>query len=165
MEADDAPLRFVADDMLGKLARWLRILGCDTAYHATISDAELLAVAARETRTLLTRDTSLLKRRAVGPHLLIRFDAPRKQLRQVVEEFGLDTEQLLFSRCLICNDPVVRVDKQKVAGKVPEYTYATQEAFSRCPRCGRIYWAGTHHQRARQWLIDMRGEDAEQPEG
>ena len=156
MTADDSPVRFAVDDMLGKLAKWLRLLGYDTVYHRSISDAKLLAIAASGERVLLTRDTDLLKRSSVGPHVFIQFDAPKDQLRQVVEELGLDTEHFLFSRCLICNNRVVPADKEDVSGKVPAYTFSTQEAFSQCPQCGRIYWAGTHHQKAREWLTDVK---------
>ena len=155
MTRDDVPIRFIVDDMLGKLAKWLRVLGYDTAYYTSISDAHLLALATREKRIVLTRDTEIFKRWSVGPHLFIEHDAPKEQLRQVVQAFHLDTKSFLFSRCLVCNEPVIAVDKEKVADKVPEYTYATQETFHQCPTCGRIYWAGTHHQNAREWLADI----------
>ena len=155
MAIEDLPIRFIVDDMLGKLAKWLRILGYDTIYHTFMPDADLLAMATRERRTLLTRDTELLKREAIGPHLFIEYDAPKQQLRQVVQALHLDTKRFLFSRCLICNERIVPVDREKVADRVPAYTYATQEGFSQCPTCGRIYWAGTHHQKAREWLADV----------
>jgi uncharacterized protein with PIN domain len=76
--------------------------------------------------------------------VFVRSDHPREQLRQVVEELGLDVEKKLFSRCLICNQELVSVGKQDVRDKVPIYTYATQSRFYECPGCGRVYWPGTH---------------------
>lgn len=155
MAADEASVRFIADDMLGKLAKWLRILGFDTAYSPVIPDDELSAMARAESRVLLTRDTKLLARWAGGPCLFIRHDAPSRQLSQVLRELHLDPRRRLFSRCLICNRPVVPVDREEVRGRVPQYTFDTQQAFSQCPQCRRIFWAGTHHQRATQWLAHL----------
>lgn len=138
-------LRFIADAMLGKLAKWLRILGCDVAFDPDISDREIADRGRREGRIILTRDTLLIRRRDVrGNHFLVHGDGYRDQLRQVVTRFAIDPEGGIFTRCVRCNEPLTEVEKDQVAGKVPPYVYATQEFFGSCTRCGRIYWKATH---------------------
>jgi uncharacterized protein with PIN domain len=138
-------MRFLADAMLGKLAKWLRILGCDVAYDPDISDREIAERGRRERRVILTRDTLLIRKREVRDnHFLVYGDSYRDQLRQVVAHFAIDPEGGLFTRCVRCNEPLAEVDKLQVVGKVPPYVYETQESFGSCPRCGRIYWKATH---------------------
>ncbi len=155
-------MKFIADDMLGKLAKWLRIMGYDTVYHSSISDGELLQRGAMENRIILTRDTHLVARTSPDKLLLIRYDNIWEQLRQVVEELNLNVRGYLMTRCSVCNCKVISVDKQSVEGKVPDYVFQTQSEFSRCPQCERIYWKGTHYQRMRQRLRCIRGERNEQ---
>jgi len=137
--------RFIADGMLGKLATWLRILGCDVEYYPDIPDAEIVERALRTGRILLTRDTLLIRRRkARDNHFFVMGDGWRDQLRQVVEAFGIDPAGRFFTRCVRCNAPLEAIDKPLVAGRVPPYVYETQDAFSACPSCGRLYWKATH---------------------
>lgn len=137
--------RFLADGMLGKLATWLRILGCDVEYFGDLPDEELVERALRTGRTILTRDTLLVRRRkARDNHLFVAGDGWREQLRQVVAAFGIDPAAHLFTRCVRCNEPLVPIEKSRVAGRVPPYVYETQEAFNACPSCGRLYWKATH---------------------
>ena len=138
-------VRFMADAMLGKLAQWLRILGCDAAFDPEISDREIAERGLREGRVILTRDTLLVRRRDVRDNcFLVHGDGYRDQLRQVVARFAIDPAAGLFTRCVRCNEPLAEVDRLQVAGKVPPYVYETQEAFGSCARCGRIYWKATH---------------------
>jgi uncharacterized protein with PIN domain len=139
----EAAVRFVADVMVGKLARWLRILGFDTAYSNKYEDDEILRIAQDEGRIILTRDTGLVSRRTNARFLFIEDDHYRAQLRQVLETFGLK-EFNVFSRCIECNTPLKSVDKEAVFEKVPPFVYLTQEQFAVCPSCNRIYWHGTH---------------------
>jgi uncharacterized protein len=150
----DAP-RFLADAMLGRLATWLRILGYDAEYFRG-EDEDLLRRAWREGRLLLTRDTRLLRRRSRGtrdptdtlpPHLLIRSDHVAEQLRQVVVTLGLDPGAPLGHRCLRCNVALGPRTKADVLGLVPEFVWSHHQEFWDCPRCRRIYWAGSHRQR------------------
>lgn len=134
--------RFVADVMLGRLARWLRALGHDTLYFRDASDARLLGIALREDRRLLTRDTSLA-RRARGAGLLIRSEDLDAQIREVTAACGLTTRAPL-SRCLECNGTLLRREPGEVRDRVPPYTFATQSEFWTCAGCGRVFWAGTH---------------------
>lgn len=134
--------------MLGKLARWLRVLGCDVEYFPFIGDAELVARATRTGRLILTRDTLLVRRRgARGNHFLVSGDHFRDQLRQVVERFAIDPAGRFLTRCLECNDLLAEIGKDNVRDRVPPYVYATQEVFRSCPLCGRLYWQGTHREK------------------
>ncbi|HEX5757928.1 MAG TPA: Mut7-C RNAse domain-containing protein [Thermoanaerobaculia bacterium] len=145
--------RLFADAMLGALARWLRVLDLDTAYDPGLDDAALVARAAAEGRTILTRDRKLLERRLARDHLLVRFDAVPEQLRQVVEELALRPDPArLFSRCLRCNAPLAAVPAEAARPHVPPFVARTQESFRRCPGCGRYYWRATHVARMERWL-------------
>ena len=142
-EERDAP-RFLCDAMLGRLARWLRILGCDARY-ADLPDEELMALARAEGRVLLTRDTRLVRRPDVGPHAFIQYDRVQEQLRQVVEAFGLNPAGAQVGvRCPVCNERLEGLPREAAAGRVPPYVWRTQQQFRRCPSCARIYWPGTH---------------------
>jgi uncharacterized protein with PIN domain len=153
------PVRFLADAMLGKLAKWLRTLGCDVAYDPDISDREIAERGHREGRVILTRDTLLIRRREVRDnHFLVHGDSYRDQLRQVVDHFAIDPKGGLFTRCVRCNEPIAEVDKLQVAGKVPPFVYETQESFGSCARCGRIYWKATHWEEMERHRKEMIGE-------
>jgi uncharacterized protein with PIN domain len=139
----EAP-RFIADAMLGRLARWLRVLGYDTAYEAHIADVDLVRQARHEGRILLTRDRTLLRERPVDHALLVDNAPPLAQLRQVVRQFDLPWRERLFSRCMLCNTPLQPISPQAVSDHVPLYVRQHQQRFVRCPDCMRIYWEGTH---------------------
>jgi uncharacterized protein with PIN domain len=137
--------KFLVDCMLGKLAKWLRILGFDTAYYSDISDAELINSAIIEKRILLTRDRMLARRKDIDSSLLIESETPFEQLKQVLEHFASNGITVkIFSRCLECNTPLKTIEKKQVEGKVPPFVFKTQEHFAYCPRCERIFWRGTH---------------------
>jgi uncharacterized protein with PIN domain len=142
--------RFVADAMLGRLARWLRLLGFDTLYFSEIADGELLSLAGREKRILLTRDTRLVEGKKTET-FFIRDDGWRDQLAQFLGRYSFD-ESAMFSRCLGCNLKLLPVEKEKVKELVPPYVYLTQRSFSRCPGCLKIFWAATHAERVKAEL-------------
>ena len=150
-----APTRFAVDKMLGRLAAWLRLLGHDATYGGDLGGRALIRHARQEQRTILTRDRKLLRERHAPPLLFIDSDHFRDQVRQVVRACGLDPQALLFRRCLRCNEPVITVPKSAVAGRVPPYVFDTQSDFARCPRCGRIFWPGTHVEHVRAELQAM----------
>lgn len=143
-------VKFLVDANVGRLVKWLRVLGCDAAYVDDADDNQIVRTALKEGRIILTRDTQIMKRGIVTSGrvkaLLIVDDDPRAQLRQVVEAFGLCRQSKPFSLCLECNLPLETVPREQVEGMVPPYVFQTQQEFSRCPRCGRIYWKGTHWQ-------------------
>jgi uncharacterized protein len=145
--------RLFADAMLGALARWLRVLGLDTAYDPGLDDRALVALAAAEGRTILTRDRKLLERRLARDHLLVRSGRVAEQLRQVLDELALRPDPAgLFTRCLRCNTPLAPVDAATARQHVPPFVARTQESFRRCPGCGRYYWRATHVTRMERWL-------------
>ncbi|MCI0569054.1 MAG: Mut7-C RNAse domain-containing protein [Acidobacteria bacterium] len=131
--------------MLGRLARWLRILGHDVVYFHHVEDSELVDLAVREGRVLLTRDTRLVQRKAARGALLIHSHLLEEQLRQMVRwnRDALLAPQLC-RRCLECNEATVPVEKSSLRGRVPAYVFETQTRFMTCPACGRIYWKATH---------------------
>jgi len=145
MEKPIMETRFLADVMLGRLATWLRLLGCDVEYFREMPDGELVERAARSGRVILTRDVELTRRRkARGNCFLVRGDGYKDQLRQVVAAFSIDPFARLLTRCLRCNEPLTEIDRSAARGKVPPFVFATQREFRSCGGCGRIYWRGTH---------------------
>lgn len=153
-------LKFIADTNVGRLARWLRLLGYDVAFIPNIDDGQLLRMAREQGRVVLTRDTQLMRRRLVTSGLLrallIEGDDPKAQVRQVVRTFSLATDDG-FSRCLECNEPLIPKLREEVQYLVPSFVYETQDNFMLCPACRRIYWKGTHWQRMVRELENIRG--------
>jgi len=137
-------MRLVTDAMLGRLAKWLRVLGFDTLYWRG-DDAGLVRLALAENRLLLTRDTRLPPRLPPGRTLLIESDHYDEQLRQVIGRLGRPPHS--GHRCLRCNLLLETTDKAELRGRVPEFVWYRHERFARCPGCLRIYWEGTHFQR------------------
>ena len=133
--------------MLGTLARFLRILGYDTLYpKGALRDAELLFLAYTQGRVLLTRDTKMGTR--ISPNIFVLKSAvPEEQLKRAVKKFKLKWGKNLFTRCLECNTPLVKVVKKEVKGKVPPYVFKHHNKFAKCPKCKKYYWTGTHTER------------------
>jgi uncharacterized protein len=142
--------RFLADVMLERLARWLRALGHDAASAGAEHDHALARRAADEGRWLLTRDRRLAEECRAA--VLVRASAPLEQLREVVERFGLAPRDP-FSRCLVCNEPLRAATAAEVEGALREVCERHRpEAPRACPRCGRVYWEGSHTRRMRAAL-------------
>ncbi len=142
MESDPS---FILDDQLGKLARWMRILGLDTLYFKEIDDSEIIRRAVEEGRILLTRDTRIAAEPGEANCVYVESDNWIEQLTQVISQFKLTiTEDKLFSRCLLCNSPLEPIPKADVKERVPPFVFQTQEKYVRCPSCDNIYWQGTH---------------------
>jgi len=135
---------FVADCMLGRLARWLRVLGFDVLYFPRIEDAVLLGVARREGRVLLTRDTGLLERTGGHPALLVASEKWEDQLVQVLDAFGLKDRLAPHTRCLDCNAPLKPLPKERAKNLVAPFVVERAEALALCPACGRVFWKGSH---------------------
>jgi len=146
-------MRFVADAMLGTLAKWLRILGYDTLFDASLNDHQLVRLARAEDRVLLTRDRDLARRR--GLHvLLVAGEQLDDQVRQVLADLGLVPDHA-FSRCPVCNQPLETIDRDMAQARVPAYVVQTHDSFSCCPACGRVYWRGTHWQQMDEHLKNL----------
>ena len=136
--------------MLGRLHCWLCILGYDCLYFKREpfsgfkGKKDLIYQSLKESRIILSRDTTLSRKKALKL-VLIKSDFLPEQLAQVFKTFDLKLDKnKIFSRCTICNTLLIRVDRLKVEGKVPAYVYQTQKEFSLCPFCRKIYWKGTH---------------------
>lgn len=142
------PLRepkFIADVHLGKLARYLRMLGIDTLYNNHYSKDDLVLVSLKERRAILTRDRNLLKRNEITHGYWIRNDDPVEQVREVIERFDLINSLREFSRCMECNAVLEKIEKSQIEKELPAKVRLYQNEFYRCPECKRIYWKGTHY--------------------
>jgi len=142
----DAP-RFAVDRTLGRLARWLRVLGFDAACRAELPSERLLALAAREDRVLLTRDAGLRCPRGRARVVRIASDRFRDQLRELDRTFPLGGVDRRPARCVECNVELETLAPDRVPPSVPTYVRATQHDFKRCARCRRVYWPATHRAR------------------
>lgn len=147
--------KFLADCNVGRLARWLRVLGYDAVFDSRSDDRQLVARALAEGRVLLTRDVDLTQRRVIAsgtlPTVLLADDRVDDQLRQVLRELDLASPGPNggLTRCLECNIALEEREKTQVEHLLPPYVRATQRRFSQCPDCGRVYWPGTHWERMR----------------
>ena len=139
-------MTFVADCMLGKLAKWLRILGFDVLYFSKAEDSELVEVARREGRVLLTRDTGLIERTAKRPNrLFVRSDDWEDQVVQVLDDFGLWDDIRPNTRCIECNLPLKALARERARNLVTPYVCEHASSFALCPGCNRVFWQGTHY--------------------
>jgi hypothetical protein len=142
--------RFSADEMLGSLARWLRIMGYDTTYEKGRGDNEILASSRSEGRVLLTRDEELAQRGAPSS-LYVRSDDLDEQLRQVASAFGLAADEAM-ARCTVCNGELDLLPREEAEGRVPLGALESNEEFFRCDSCGKVYWKGSHWDNIRRRL-------------
>ena len=132
--------RFVADHMLGSLARWLRIMGYDTVYDKSLDDPGIANLARAESRFILTRDRELAKEPGA---LMIEADDLDLQLKAIAEKYGLKFHDDLI-RCSACNGELADLDKVQAKESVPEGAFENNEKFWKCSKCGKVYWKGTH---------------------
>jgi uncharacterized protein len=152
----EKPLRepkFVVDIHIGKLARYMRLLGFDTEYRYNYSDEEIVDISKSEKRTILTRDRDLLKRNDVTHGYWLRNESFEEQLKEVIKRFDLENEISEFSRCLVCNTALEKIEKEKIRFGVPQKVIDRKTDFSYCPACDKVYWKGRHYERMRE-LID-----------
>ncbi len=140
-------VKFVADAMLGKLAKWLRIFGYDTLYYRGTKAESLIDLAVRSGRVILTRNTRIRKV-AHGPEVVfIEGNRWEVQLRQVLERFHAPEQGRAFTRCVNCNTELITIEREDARERVPEYIFHTHRTLRTCPECKRVYWQGTHQQR------------------
>jgi uncharacterized protein with PIN domain len=136
--------------MLGRLGRWLRILGYDTGFDSGTDDWALFRRARAEDRLLLTRDRQLAARRGVLA-LLIESEELAAQVRQVVAAVGPSPEGA-FTRCPVCNGRLTPLSREEARERVPPHVHRTQQVFRLCAECDRVYWRGTHWEQMRDIL-------------
>ncbi|MEA3475165.1 MAG: Mut7-C RNAse domain-containing protein [Candidatus Cloacimonadota bacterium] len=145
---------FAVDKMLGKLAKWLRVLGYDTFYKNKISNATLLSIANKDKRILITRNHTFRKRRHPIKIIFIKKDNLKDQLLELNNEVRLSTDKM-FTRCPICNRKTTEIEKEYVKDIVPEYVYQNQDRFFQCLLCGKVYWVGTHLENAKKFIENL----------
>lgn len=141
-------MKFIADIMVGKLARYLRMAGNDVLYINDIDDDEILEIAKNDERIVLTRDSLMLLRKPFRNNsiksVFIKDDSIIKQLKQIKNDLGIPLKPNLL-RCLECNTELSKAQKENLKDKVPPYVYTTQKDFLHCPKCDKYYWRGTHY--------------------
>jgi uncharacterized protein with PIN domain len=152
-------VKFIVDGMLGKLTRWLRMLGQDVKYSTQLDDDELVAMAEKEHRILLTRDADLYKR-ALAKGVDAFYVAGKtevEKLAELAERFNLSLAiDLSRSRCPRCNAKILLTSKEKIAGKVEKNTFSFYSEFWECPSCGHVYWQGAHWKGIRATLEEAK---------
>ncbi|MGO8988375.1 MAG: Mut7-C RNAse domain-containing protein [bacterium] len=150
-------MNFVADRMLGKLAKQLRMLGYDTIYYRGEEAYRLIKLARGEGRVILTRNTKLLPKTSEDRIVRITEDRPSLQIRELIQKGYISlSEDNLLSRCLLCNVLLDDIPREEAEGKVPDFIFYQQKEFYRCPRCLRIYWQGSHQENMLKRIEELR---------
>jgi hypothetical protein len=142
-------MKFLCDQMLGTLAKWLRIYGYDTFYaNSEMDDPKLLQISKNENRTLITRDKNLIQtaRRENLKTIDIKTTDIDEQLHIVLGGIKIDKTKVL-SRCILCNTKVEEIKKKDIKGTVPEKAFNNNEKFWFCKKCNKIYWKGSHYEK------------------
>ncbi len=137
-------MRFLLTKELGRLTKWLRILGFDSEYFNQSNAGSLIIQALRDDRVILTRNQRLP--RSPGTRItVIKAEKIKEQVSEVLRILKLEPDPAkMFSRCIICNEELISAEKEDLRGKIPAYVFETQEHFTGCPKCRRVYWQGTH---------------------
>jgi len=158
-------IKFIVDNNVGKLARWLRLIGYDTVLFKQKDDAKMIKTALGDDRVVLTKDTQFTKRRLVTngqlKAMLIKQDNPKTQIQEVVKALNLNYHFKPFSLCLECNQTLIARGKEEVQSLVPPHVFESQTQYTECPACHRIYWQGTHWQAMVKKLQDLQREGGE----
>ncbi len=152
-------MKFITDSMLGKLSRWLRMLGHDVEYSRSEDDKELIKKAKSEKRVLLTRDLKLYQRAMTqGVNAtLVEAATGAEKLADLARRFDVNLEiDLTVSRCPKCNAKIKTVSKGMVVNRIPRATSTHYNAFWECPGCGQIYWQGAHWKRIDKTLKEAK---------
>ncbi len=150
-------MNFIADRMLGKLAKELRMLGYDTIYYPGEDVYRLIKLAREEGRVILTRNSKLLPKTPEDHIIQITEDRPALQIRELLQRGCISLrEENFFSRCLLCNVLLDDIPREEAEGKVPDFIFYQQKHFSRCPRCLRIYWQGSHQENMKRRIDKLR---------
>jgi uncharacterized protein with PIN domain len=157
-------LKFIVDHNVGKLARWLRMMGYDSLFFTGDDDSAMVRQALAGGRVILTRDTEIGKRRVISSGrvraVLFKSESPEQQIRQLLSEFDLIKQSCPFTLCLECNQPLAEKRRDEVRDRVPPYVFATQTQFMECSACRRVYWRGTHWEAMRRKLEELEEESS-----
>lgn len=152
--------RFVVDAHLGRLARYLRMLGFDAIYGNDPGDPLLLSLAETDERILLTRDQRLKERAPIDRALLVKSTGTDERLEEVIRAFDLMPEAAPFTRCMRCNTPLEEIDKSEVIDRLPPRTAEHFDWFAYCPSCDKVYWKGSHFDRMNAFIDRLSTESA-----
>lgn len=144
--------RFILDVHLGKLCRYIRMLGFDAYYRNDLDDPEIIGRAVSEKRIILTRDLGILKNGKVVHGYFLRSQDAKKQLQEVIRRYGLGGQVKPFKRCMVCNGLMVKADKAEIEDMLERGTRMCYDEFFRCASCHKIYWRGTHYQRMQEFI-------------
>ena len=151
-------MKFLLTRELGRLAKWLRILGFDAEYFSANNFSSLIIQALRDERIILTRNHRLPEARGMRI-ILIQSETIKEQIAEVLKVLKIKPDsEAMFTRCILCNTELIDIEKEEVKDKVPEYVFKTQEDFITCPKCKRIYWQGTHWGNVIKTLEEITGE-------
>jgi uncharacterized protein with PIN domain/sulfur carrier protein ThiS len=156
------PLRepkFVCNVHLGKLARYLRMMGFDVLYKNNFEDAEIVQLSLKKRRAILTKDKGILKRSEVTHGYWVRSSKVEEQVKEILHRFDLIKEIKEFSRCIECNDLLKPVKRELIIDQLPVKVAKTQNEFYECPSCKKIYWNGTHYKRMLAFINSVKGID------
>jgi uncharacterized protein with PIN domain len=137
-------MKFIADVMLGRLAKRMRLLGFDVLYDRTLDDNAIIRLSLEQDRVILTRDTALAERPLAVNHVFITYNDVRAQMQQVLAAFPGEILPQPLTRCSECNEPLAAISRKKIKDLVPLYVYEKHETFLHCMICKRVYWTGTH---------------------
>jgi uncharacterized protein with PIN domain len=150
---------FAAEKTLGRLTKWLRLLGFDTRYEPELAGKKFIETLEKD-RILLTRTRRIQSQFASRQLIFVESDHLAQQLNQIFRELNLKASQTRpFSRCLQCNAPIAVVEKASILGRVPDYIFETHDRFQKCPECDRIYWPGSHTRRSLEKIRQLLGLD------
>jgi uncharacterized protein with PIN domain len=154
MTEEIAEKRFVVDIMLGKVAKWLRILGFDTLYIRLANQNELDAYAGQGFLVITRNQKWCGRSRVFCP----RANDPVEQLREIIAAVSIDRDEIrLLTRCVLCNRLLQTIQKDRAFGLVPDYVFETNAVFFKCPACQKIYWPGSHPKRITARLHSVLG--------
>ncbi len=144
--------QFIADVHLGKLTRYLRLLGFDVLYNNSYQPAEMIDISVKQNRTLLSKNALLQKQYPQLSLCVIKHSDSLEQLQQVIKQFELFNQFQPFTRCLVCNGMLVSVLKEDIILFLPKNTATYYDEFWQCTQCSHVYWKGAHYNRMIKWL-------------
>lgn len=147
--------RFILDTNLGRLARYLRLLGFDCLYRNDYEDAEVADISSRQQRIVLTRDRFLLRRKIITHGYFVRSAYPREQVKEVLQRMDLYRCIAPFTRCSQCNGVLIKTSKEHIIDRLELLTKRYYDAFLICPDCNRIYWPGSHQTNAERLVSEL----------
>lgn len=157
MTSEDGVKRpaFIADCHLGKVAKYLRLMGFDTLYFTHITDNDLIRLASEQNRVIVTCDKALSERKTAAEIFLIKASETKAQLRSLFEHYRLKEFIAPFSRCIVCNTPLQSIEKEKIVEKLPHKVRECFSDFEYCPICERAYWHGDHYRHMKAFIKSM----------